>query len=82
MLALLNPIRLMMAGTVSESRFNLFHPVAPVARTDGALFERRGSRVQRLRHVRFTPNSGHSSVQVECPKSAISGHAPSLRLLT
>jgi len=38
-LALLNPVRLMMAGTVSESRFNLFHPVAPVART-GA--ERRG----------------------------------------
>ena len=42
MLALLNPVRLMMAGTVSESRFNLFHPVAPVARTGGALLERRG----------------------------------------
>ena len=25
-------------------------------------------------HVRFTPDSGHSSVQVGCPKSAISGH--------
>ena len=27
----------------------------------------------RSRHVRFTPNSGHSSVQLECPKSAING---------
>ena len=26
------------------------------------------------RHVRFTPNNGHSSAQVGCPKSAISGH--------
>jgi hypothetical protein len=26
-------------------------------------------------HVRFTPDSGHSSVQVGCPKSAISGHS-------
>jgi hypothetical protein len=25
-------------------------------------------------HVRFTPDSGHSSVQVGCPKSAINGH--------
>jgi hypothetical protein len=25
------------------------------------------------RHVRFTPDCGHSSVQVGCPKSAISG---------
>ena len=25
-------------------------------------------------HVRFTPDSGHSSVQVGCPKSAKSGH--------
>jgi hypothetical protein len=31
--------------------------------------------VQRPRHVRFTPNSGHSSVQLECPKSAKSRHA-------
>ena len=28
----------------------------------------------RSRHVRFTPESGHSSVQVGCPKSATSGH--------
>jgi hypothetical protein len=28
----------------------------------------------RLRHVRFTPESGHSSERVGCPKSAISGH--------
>jgi hypothetical protein len=28
----------------------------------------------RSRHVRFTANSGHSSVQLECPKSANSGH--------
>ena len=28
----------------------------------------------RSRHVRFTPDSGHSSVQVGCPKSATSGH--------
>ena len=28
----------------------------------------------RSRHVRFTPDSGHSSVQVGCPKSARSGH--------
>jgi hypothetical protein len=28
----------------------------------------------RLRHVRFTPDSGHSSERVGCPKSAISGH--------
>jgi hypothetical protein len=26
------------------------------------------------RHVRFTPDSGHSSVQVGCPRSATSGH--------
>jgi hypothetical protein len=26
-------------------------------------------------HVRFTPDCGHSSVQVGCPKSANSGHA-------
>ena len=26
------------------------------------------------RHVRFTPDSGHSSVLLECPLSAISGH--------
>jgi hypothetical protein len=25
------------------------------------------------RDVRFTPNSGHSSVQLECPKSAMCG---------
>jgi len=31
--------------------------------------------VQRSRHVRFTADSGHSSVQVGCPKSAISRHA-------
>jgi hypothetical protein len=30
--------------------------------------------VQRPRHVRFTPDSGHSPVQVGCPLSAISGH--------
>jgi hypothetical protein len=30
--------------------------------------------VQRRRHVRFTPDSGHSSVQVGRPKSAISRH--------
>jgi len=29
----------------------------------------------RSRHVRFTPDSGHSSVQVGCPKSARSGHS-------
>ena len=28
----------------------------------------------RWRHVRFTPDSGHSTVQVGCPKSANSGH--------
>jgi hypothetical protein len=28
----------------------------------------------RSRHVRFTPDSGHSSVQVGCPKSANNGH--------
>jgi hypothetical protein len=28
----------------------------------------------RSRHVRFTPDSGHCSVQVRCPKSATSGH--------
>jgi hypothetical protein len=28
----------------------------------------------RQRHFRFTPNSGHSSVRLECPRSAISGH--------
>ena len=32
----------------------------------------------RSRHVRFTPDSGHSSAQVECPKSAMYGRtAPS-----
>ena len=31
----------------------------------------------RARHVRFTPDSGHSSVQVVCPLSAKSGHQPS-----
>jgi hypothetical protein len=31
--------------------------------------------VQRQRHVRFTSDSGRSSVQVECPKSANSRHA-------
>ena len=29
---------------------------------------------QRLVNVRFAPKSGHSSVQVGCPLSAISGH--------
>ena len=29
----------------------------------------------RSRHIRFTPDSGHSAVQLECPKSVISGHA-------
>jgi len=28
----------------------------------------------RSRHVRFTPDSGHSSVQVGCPESAKSRH--------
>ena len=28
----------------------------------------------RSRHVRFTPDSGHSSAQVGCPLSANSGH--------
>ena len=28
---------------------------------------------ERIRDVRFTPDSGHSSVQVGCPRSAISG---------
>src|SRR6185436_4324108 len=28
----------------------------------------------RSRHSRFTPNSGHLSVQLECPKSARSRH--------
>jgi hypothetical protein len=28
----------------------------------------------RSHHVRFTPDSGHSSVRVGCPKSARSGH--------
>ena len=27
-----------------------------------------------LRHFRITPNSGHFSVQVGCPKSAMSRH--------
>jgi hypothetical protein len=31
----------------------------------------------RSRHVRFTSDSGHSSVQVGCPKSAITGSFPS-----
>jgi hypothetical protein len=30
--------------------------------------------IQRQRHVRFTPDSGHSSVPVGCPKSANNGH--------
>jgi hypothetical protein len=30
----------------------------------------------RSRHVRFAPSSGHSSVRVGCPKSAISRHSP------
>jgi hypothetical protein len=30
----------------------------------------------RSRHVCFTPHSGHSSLQVGCPKSAISRHSP------
>jgi len=34
----------------------------------------------RSRHVRFTPDSGHSSVQVGCPKSAISGQGAFLSL--
>jgi predicted transcriptional regulator len=29
----------------------------------------------RLRHVRFTPDSGHSSVKVGCPQSANRGHS-------
>jgi hypothetical protein len=33
----------------------------------------------RSRHVRFTPDNGHSSVQVECPKSATSGHLALLK---
>jgi hypothetical protein len=37
--------------------------------------------VQRQRHVRFTPDSGHSSVRVGCPKSAISGHRGLLSIL-
>jgi len=32
----------------------------------------------RWRHVRFTPDSGHSTVQVGCPKSANSGLRSSL----
>src|SRR6476659_10864961 len=32
----------------------------------------------RSSHVRFTPKSGHSSVRVGCPKSAISGHSRAL----
>ena len=32
------------------------------------------------RHVRFTPDSGHSSVQVGCPKSANSRHSPPAEL--
>jgi NAD(P)-dependent dehydrogenase (short-subunit alcohol dehydrogenase family) len=32
------------------------------------------------RHVRFTPDSGHSSVQVGCSKSAISGHCSLIRM--
>jgi hypothetical protein len=34
----------------------------------------------RSRHVRFTPDSGHSSLQVECPKSAISGRSGDYQL--
>ena len=29
-------------------------------------------------HFRFTPNSGHSSLQLECPQSANSGHLTKL----
>jgi hypothetical protein len=42
-----------------------------------ALYVRYGSVADitaRSRHVRFTPDSGHSSMQVGCPKSATSGH--------
>ena len=38
--------------------------------------------VQRPRHVCFTPNSGHSSVRVGCPKSATSGHRGGTRTPT
>jgi hypothetical protein len=31
--------------------------------------------IQRQCHVRFSPDSGHSSVQVGCLKSANSGHS-------
>ena len=33
----------------------------------------------RARHVRLTPDSGHSSAGVGCPKSAITGHSNASR---
>jgi hypothetical protein len=36
----------------------------------------------RSRHVRFTPDSGHSSVQLECPTGANSGHSRQIRAPT
>jgi hypothetical protein len=39
-------------------------------------------RKQRLVNVRFTPDSEHSSVQLECPLSAISRHEYFPRWLT
>ena len=54
--------------------------VSPPNRWAGALVDVRfGSLADILtipRHVRFTPNNGHSSVQAGCPKSANSGHCP------
>jgi hypothetical protein len=54
----------------------------PDPRSKSGLLERRDVRFGSLadmtacsRHVRFTPDSGHSSVQVGCPLSANSRHS-------
>jgi len=69
--AALQPLDAVYNGDTPSSRRNSGRPP-----TGNFLNVRYGSLADitaRLRHVRFTLDSGHSSVQMGCPKSANSG---------
>ena len=63
---------------ISTFAFAAGAPVPPTFLCPGLGYVRFGSLAdisERITDVRFTPESGHSSVQLGCPKSAMSGHS-------
>jgi hypothetical protein len=60
-------------GEIAVPMFKLEAPQLRDVKTEQFCWGSKAAIASRSRQVRFTPDSGHSSVHVGCPKSARSG---------